>query len=134
MKKEEIVWRLKEQPTSENLRELVKDKILATEEARQILFATRSFDEADERDKNSLKEEIKFLRDLVDKLSQNRTNIIEKIKEVQKPYYKCPWYYPYQVWCSGTQWSSTSTVSQYQTNAGSTAQAQSNFSAINTFN
>jgi hypothetical protein len=90
-----IVWRLKEQPTSENLRELVKDKILTNDEAREILFSSQ---EETERDKKSLEDEIKFLRELVEKLSQNKSQIIEVIKEIRVPYYKDYWFQPYIRW------------------------------------
>jgi len=94
-----LVWRLKEQPTTEALRELVKDKILTNDEAREILFSSQ---EETERDVKSLEAEIKFLRELVDKLSQNRSQIVEVIKEVQQPYYHWNWYQPYTVWCGSS--------------------------------
>ncbi len=99
--KTKIVWRLKESPTSQALRELVKDKILSNEEAREILFSSESIEEnKDNRDIESLKSEIKFLRELVDKLSQNNnTKIIEVIKEVEKPWKQYPWYEPYRWYC-----------------------------------
>ena len=75
-----IIWRLKEQPTSESLRELVKDSILTKEEAREILFSQETEKEVNE---DQLKSEIKFLRELVDKLSNhNNVKIVEVIKEV----------------------------------------------------
>ena len=92
-----IVWRLKEQPTSESLRELVKDKILTNEEAREILFSSQ---EETKRDVESLETEIKFLRDLVEKLSQNSSQVVETIKIVEIPYKQYSWYNPYTIWCS----------------------------------
>lgn len=94
MKNTKIIWRLKEQPTSESLRELVKDKILTNEEARQILFTSET---EEERDKSSLEAEIKFLREVVDKLSADRNHTIQVIKQIP---YKTIWYSPYQDWCS----------------------------------
>ena len=53
-----IVWRLSKLPTADELRELVKDKIITQEEAREILF---NLETEEERDKKSLESEIKFL-------------------------------------------------------------------------
>ena len=104
-----IIWRLKEQPTSESLRELVKDSILTKEEAREILFSQETEKEVNE---DQLKSEIKFLRELVDKLSNhNNVKIVEVIKEVEKPYRKYPWYEPYITWCGSN--SSTSNNNGY---------------------
>jgi len=90
-----LVWRLKEQPTSESLRELVKDKILTNEEAREILFSS---EEKTDRDVKSLEEEIKFLRELVEKLAQS-SEIVKMVKEYYPVYIeKYPWYEPYYTW------------------------------------
>lgn len=94
-----IKWRLKEQPTSESLRELVATGLLTKEEAREILF---SLEDDQARDKESLQEEIKFLRELVQKLSSDRAQIVKTIEYVQVPYKKYDWYQPYQVYCSST--------------------------------
>ena len=59
MSKEELRWRLKEQPSTESLRDLVKDGILSKEEAREILFSKETEDIA------SLKKEVEVLRDVV---------------------------------------------------------------------
>ncbi len=96
MTKTKIVWRLTKLPTADELRELVKDKIITNEEAREILF---SHEDEEERNKQSLESEIKFLRELVEKLSSGRNQIIETIKEVQIPYRKYDWYDPYKIWC-----------------------------------
>lgn len=80
-------------PSPDEVRELVKDKIITQEEARDILFK----EQVDgERDNESLKTEIKFLRELVDKLSsQQTTKVVEIIKTIEKPYYGLTWYHPY---------------------------------------
>lgn len=126
MKNTKLIWRLKEQPTSESLRELVKDKILTNEEAREILFSSEV---VEERDSNSLKNEIKFLRDLVEKLSQNRSQIVEIIKEVRNPIYiRDHWYKPYEIWCGDLI-----TTGTYTVGVGVNTVANSNFSSISTF-
>jgi hypothetical protein len=95
-----IIWRLKESPTTEKLSILVKEGILTKDEAREILFSSET---EEDRDKKSLESEIKFLREIVEKLSNDKSRIVEVIREVQKPYYyTTPWYGPYQNWCYGT--------------------------------
>jgi hypothetical protein len=96
--KKKLVWRLGKLPSVDELRELVKDKIITNDEAREILFSN---DEVEERDKKSFEGEIKFLRDLVEQLSKkNNSTIIETIKIIEQPYYHQKWYNPYKVWCT----------------------------------
>lgn len=97
MKKETIKWRLSKLPTPEELSLLVDKKILTTEEAKEILLSSEELKEVSE-----LEEEIKFLRKLVEKLSQNNTQIITTIKEIEVPVYiRKDWYRPYEIWCTG---------------------------------
>ncbi len=144
-----LVWRLGKLPSPDEVRELVKDKIITQEEARDILFSDK---EDTERDTKSLEEEIKFLRTLVEKLSVGSTKIVEVIKEVYRPYYTQPWYQPYGYWVTCQNISSTGTTtgsnaytltgtSSNQLNALNTqvgsnmasGQAQTSFSSIKTF-
>ena len=91
-----LVWRLGKLPTVDELLRLVNDKLITQEEAKEILFKESDIDE---RDKESLEGEIKFLKQLVEKLSDNNRNvIIEKIKYIEKPYYSFEWYNPYKDW------------------------------------
>ena len=107
-----LIWRLKEQPSSESLRELVADGILTKDEAREILFSSET---AEDRDKKGLESEIKFLRELVDKLSSNKlSRVVEVIKEVYKPYERWDWYKPYVIWSTGIN--SFDTVNAFSTN------------------
>ncbi len=88
-----IKWRLGSLPTPEEITLLLAQGVLTKDEAREILF---SLETDEDRDKKSLQEEIKFLRELVQKLSNNQTTrIIETIREVQKPWQKFEWYQPY---------------------------------------
>lgn len=130
-----LTWRLSKLPTPDELRELVKDKIVTQDEARDILF---NQEETEERDEASLKSEIKFLRELIDKLaSKNQTKIVETIREIEKPYYKWHWYQPYQNWgdsivlCSQTTTSSNDALT-YLTSASGTGNFIG-FSQIKTF-
>jgi len=93
--KEKLVWRLSKLPTPEELRDLVKDKIITQEEAREVLFSKETIED---RDQESLKSEIKFLRELCEKLS-SKSQTIETIKYVEKPYIQYEWYRPYATWC-----------------------------------
>ena len=124
MKKTKLVWRLSNRPTPAEVAELLTQEIINKEEAREILFS----EETDEdRDKKSLESEIKFLRELVDKLSEDRSQIITTIKEVQVPYIKYPWYPQYQIWCGGAGGTGTAYYSNTALNSNSS------FSSINTF-
>ncbi|SRR6266481_1449828 len=105
-----LKWRLSKLPNPDEVRELVKDKIITQEEARQILFSEQS----EERDTDSLKEEIKFLRELINKMS-TRSTIIENIRYIEKPYAQRGWYDSYQSYCGGN--SVTGTSQQYMLNS-----------------
>lgn len=128
--KNKIVWRLKEAPTPENLRQLVQDGILSKEEAREILFSSET---EDERDKKSLESEITFLRELVEKLAK-RSDTITTIKTIEVPYRKWDWYRPYITWCDNPVFSAASTNAYLgNTDGGATTYNTSNFSSIKTF-
>lgn len=90
-----LKWRLGKLPTPSEVQMLVNDKLITKEEARDILF-----NEVDEKEESleDLKSEVKFLRELIEKLA-NRSQIVETIKYVGKPYVHWGWYNPYQVWC-----------------------------------
>ena len=95
-----LKWRLSSLPTPDEVRALVIDEVITKDEAREILFSSET---EQERDKKSLEAEIKFLRELVEKLSnQQSTKIIETIKYIESPYRRWDWYKPYEIWCSST--------------------------------
>ena len=126
-----LIWRLKEQPSTKSLQELISSGILTKDEAREILFSHE-----DERSDDSLKSEIKFLRELVEKLSK-RDKVVEVIREIEKPYRVYPWYVPYETWivdCATTDSGYTYTGGQANTTitAGTTT-GMVNFSNISTF-
>jgi len=112
-----IKWRLSKLPDPLELADLVKGGLLTKDEAREILF-TEENDE--DRDKQSLKEEIKFLRELVQKLSNNsRSEIIRTIEYIEKPYRKYDWWQPYQMYCStGSDGQLNANSALYQTTTG----------------
>jgi len=93
--KTKLVWRLGNRPTVEDINTLISTTIITKDEAREILFNSET---DEDRDKKSLQSEIKFLRELVQKLSTNRSQIITTIKEVEVPYKRWDWYRPYCNW------------------------------------
>lgn len=128
-----LKWRLTKLPTSEEVNTLVLSKIISQEEARDILFT-----ETDEKEKSvsDLEVEVKFLKELIEKLG-NRTQIIENIRYIEKPYYVQPWYQPYQVWCSSgnqNQLSAGTSGTMYLSSNASSGNVENaidvNFSAI----
>lgn len=127
-------WRLAKLPTPDELRELVKDKIITQEEARDILFKEKSDDE--ERDEKSLQNEIIFLRNLVEKLSQNKNQIVEIIREVKTPAYeKYYWWKPYATWCDLTDCSSVTYLNgtSYSGQTAALHNTNTPFNSIETF-
>ena len=128
-----IVWRLKEVPTSEKIALLVERHLLTNDEAREILFKSET---EEDRDKKSLESEIKFLRELVEKLSQDKSRIIEVIREIEKPYYPYRWWRPYDIWCGGTtggNFTCSNGVATGNLVMNAAMNATSNFSDIKTF-
>lgn len=124
MKKKVLRWRLGNLPTAQDVDRLFMDGIIDKEEAREILFTQ---EEKEDRDKKSLKEEIKFLRDLVERLS-DRQETIKIIETIKEPYDPKPWYKPYEIWCgSGTSTSITDNSVMYLT------AESSSFNDIKTF-
>ena len=97
--KKDLKWRLSKLPTATELRELVKDKIITQEEARQILF---SEDTKVEKSNKDLESEVKFLRELVDKLSENKvTEIVKYVEGYYPRYRRWDWFQPYYNYCVG---------------------------------
>ncbi len=110
-KKTTLKWRLGKLPTSNEVIDLVATKVITQEEAREILFSTG------EEDSESLKSEIKFLRELISKLS-DRNTIVEKIRYIDRPYISQPWYQPYYTWYNGTMYASAGTSGTITTTGG----------------
>ncbi len=125
--KKKLIWRLREQPTPESLKGLVNTNILTKDEAREILFSSET---EEDRDKKSLESEIKFLRNLVEKLSKgNNSHVVEIIREVEKPYYRWDWHEPYRIWCSGDN----KLLCSSSTTGNNNTHTITNFSDIKTF-
>lgn len=92
-----IKWRLGLLPTPDEVGMLTREGIITKDEAREILI---SHETEEDRDKKSLQEEIKFLRQLVQNISGNPSIIYRTIERIQQPYLTQPWYPAYQAYCS----------------------------------
>lgn len=90
-----LKWRLGKLPTPDEVLKLLNEKLITKEEARDILFNQETEEDLKTED---LKQEIKFLRELVEKLS-TKTETVKIIREIQQPYYHWGWYQPYTVYC-----------------------------------
>lgn len=100
MKKTKIKWRLSKLPTPSELVELVNSKLLTEEEAKEILFDTQTEEDVD---KDTLKAEIKFLRQVVEDLSKSKAETVKVIEKHINHYKDWTWYQPYWTYCtSGT--------------------------------
>lgn len=98
MTQNKLVWRLSKLPTPDELRELVKDKIITQAEAREILFSSET---KEEQDQKSLESELKFLRELAKELSKNSSSrTVEYIYKYIEPYKRYEWVQPYINYCT----------------------------------
>lgn len=95
--KNKLKWRLGKLPSPDEVIMLVKDKLITNEEAREILFNEET---EEDRDKESLQAEIKFLRDLTNRLADSKSSIVEQIRYIEKPYQQWGWYPSYGSWCA----------------------------------
>ena len=88
------IWRLKTLPSVNDVITLIENKLITKEEANEILFTEQTKESTE-----SLESEIKFLREIVLKLSNNgqTIKIIETIRENPSHF---GWYKPYQIWCN----------------------------------
>ena len=88
---EKLKWRLGKLPTPDEVTKLLNEKIISKEEAREILF---NLETEEDRDKKSLESEIKFLREIVQRLS-TRNHTIEVVREILPIYRNYQWTAPY---------------------------------------
>ena len=131
--KKDLKWRLTKLPTPEEVLKLLNEKLITTEEARDILFNEEEINicEIDgtewvgnitqcptcqDKEANSkvnvaaLKEEIKFLRETVEKLAANKSaGIITVVREISPFYSHHHWFAPYTTFC-GTSGSTLTTT------------------------
>ena len=74
--KTNLKWRLSKLPTVDEVLNLIGSKLITQDEAKDILFSSET---EEDRDKESLKAEVRFLRDLVEKLSKSNTMELFKV-------------------------------------------------------
>lgn len=91
--KKTLKWRLSELPTGDEVASLVEQKVITTDEAREILF---NEEKEDSNKVAALKEEVKFLRELCDTLAAKSNGWTTIIREYEryKPSYPI-WYSSY---------------------------------------
>lgn len=86
-KTSELKWRLSALPSGAEVAQLVEQKVITTDEAREILFTEQSKVQLEEPEKmKSLQEEVKFLRNLVDVLASTRSGGYTVVYEQWKRY------------------------------------------------
>ena len=95
----QLKWRLSKLPTPSEIVELVANKLITQEEAKEILF-----DKVTEEDvnKNALKKEIEFLRKVVEDLSKSKSETVRVVEKHINHYKDWTWYQPYTNWCGST--------------------------------
>jgi len=96
-KKDDLIWRLKEPPTADEVARLVGQSIITEKQAFGLLFREGNINTNELKD---IKKEVELLRALVLELSNKEPTTIFPIVERYRDRY--PWYQPYQVWCSST--------------------------------
>ena len=87
-KNTKLVWRLGKLPTAQEIQDLVKDKIISQEEAREVLFSSET---EELKDLKSLEAEVKFLKEIIESLSRG-VKTTEAVKQTPLYYEKYPWY------------------------------------------
>ena len=125
-KKEVLKWKLKDLPNGDEIAQLVEQKVITPEEARKILF---NEEKEDTNQVAALKEEVKFLRDLVDTLASKHNGYTTIYQEYRRltPHYPV-WYSSYQplmqTYTTGAIGSGTTSVN-YTSTGGSLMNAMS---------
>lgn len=83
MKKTNLVWRLPSKLTLEDIEKMLALKIITPEEAKEL-----TFNSADDNEKvKALEEQVKFLKELVDKLSSQPTTQVWRYINTYTPHY-----------------------------------------------
>ena len=97
----ELIWRLGKLPTPQEVSTLINDKVITKDEARDILFRT---EEVEEEKPEDLKAQVKFLKEVIEKLSnKDYTRVKEIIVEYKPSYSGVYWYGPYNGWATTCQ-------------------------------
>lgn len=92
MTKTKLSWRLQELPTAGEVAELVDSGVINKDEARDILFKDKT--DKDSEEKEALKEQIEFLKGVIETLSKNRLNnwtVVPYTYTIKTPIKKYGW-------------------------------------------
>ena len=105
------IWRLSTQPTVDEITTLLDKEVITKEEAKEILF--RNEEELKVDQLKEIKEEIKFLRDMVLQLSKKDPEVV--YRDIYKyieghPTYPKPYWKEWYTLCSNTAKSVGDTV------------------------
>jgi len=80
-----LVWKLKDLPDATEIADLVAQKVITPEEGRKILFSEKTDEEIESEKVAALEEQVKFLRNLVEKLSSQPPRIVYEYIERYRP-------------------------------------------------
>lgn len=112
-------WRLKELPTAEGVANLVAQKVITVDEARELLLTEKDKVVIEDSTKmKALQDEVKFLRETVDKLASTRTDgykIVYHEWQRYTPTYE-PWYRQYEILCQAPSGISTTSLNLLSSN------------------
>lgn len=126
--KTKLKWRLSKLPTPSELVELVNNKLVTQEEAKEILFDSVT---KEDTDAEALKAEIKFLRQVIEDLSKSRSNTVTVIEKHIDHYKQWDWYRPYYTYCSTGLNNVTSGLTLDGGNGGGTTKAVYTATSLN---
>lgn len=110
-----LVWRLQEKPTTEDITRLIEAGVITKQEAKDVFFREEEKPKkATPSELDSVREEMKLLRELVLEIGKHQPTwvfpyVIEKVKYVPTS----PWVQPYIHWCGATYTSNASQLSNY---------------------
>lgn len=80
-----LVWKLKDLPDATEIASLVEQEVITAKEARQILFSEKTDEEIENEQIEALKEQIKFLQNVVDKLASQPPQTVFRYIDTYRP-------------------------------------------------
>jgi hypothetical protein len=84
MTKNKLAWRFKNLPTVNEVSQLVHDKIITAEEAKELLFNDK---ESQDVEVKALKEQVEFLEKVIDNLSKNKNSNVTYVPSYPTVYW-----------------------------------------------
>lgn len=117
MTKKNLIWRLKDKPSVEDVTELLKEQVVTKEEARDLLFNEAGSDSEKLRD---LKKQVEYLEDLVKELSKSRVQNYPVVtpayveKWIERKHWEPSWiYYSSNVSSTGSTFTNNTSIGDY---------------------